>query len=252
MRRSLRRTRLPACRTSRARPRPGGCGGDRFTRHNLVRDVVHSAANNGANLATILEKPGLLIPRNTIDDDRPSDPDPPDPSTSSRLLSPTSLAPRQHFRLGRVSQELVPQYSLPAHPSWHFFLPLVLEAVGGVSDQRCFGSLAKANGPILSVAPTPAPRSRSATQNPTQGKRARDRKGGTGTNWLSMSVPRHVSLGRVVICCVSSCPWSWPVREEGCFCLHQETDHADTRISYFFNLSRGSLRFSLAMSLVLG
>ena len=35
-----------------------GCGGDRVTRHNLVRDVVHSAANYGTNLATVLEKPG--------------------------------------------------------------------------------------------------------------------------------------------------------------------------------------------------
>ena len=37
-----------------------GCGGDRVTRHNLVRDVVHSAANDRASLGAVLEKPGLL------------------------------------------------------------------------------------------------------------------------------------------------------------------------------------------------
>ena len=38
-----------------------GCGGDRVSRHNLIRDVVHSAANDRANLATVLEKLGLLF-----------------------------------------------------------------------------------------------------------------------------------------------------------------------------------------------
>ena len=61
-----------------------GCGGDRVYRHNLIRDVVHSAANDRANLATVLEKPGLLIPRDPIDEDRPPDPDPPDPTNISR------------------------------------------------------------------------------------------------------------------------------------------------------------------------
>ena len=40
----------------------------------------------------------------------------------------------------------------------------------------------------------------------SQGKRARDLEAGTRTNWLSMSVPRHVGLGRVrtvVVCSVS-------------------------------------------------
>ena len=61
-----------------------GCGGDRVSRHNLIRDVVHSAANDRANLATVLEKPGLVIPRDPIDDDRLPDPDPPDLANSSR------------------------------------------------------------------------------------------------------------------------------------------------------------------------
>ena len=39
--------------------------------HNLVRDVVHSAANDRASLGAILEKHGLLIPRDPSDDDRP-------------------------------------------------------------------------------------------------------------------------------------------------------------------------------------
>ena len=51
-----------------------GCGGDRISRHNLIRDVVHSAANDRANLATVLEKP----------EDRPPDPDPPHPTNISR------------------------------------------------------------------------------------------------------------------------------------------------------------------------
>ena len=59
------------------------CGGDRVTRDNLTRDVVHSAANDRANVGTVLEKPGLLILRNPVDDDRSPDPDHPDPSTAS-------------------------------------------------------------------------------------------------------------------------------------------------------------------------
>ena len=42
-----------------------GCGGDRVTRHNLVRDVVHSAANDKACLGAVLEKPGLLPVRHS-------------------------------------------------------------------------------------------------------------------------------------------------------------------------------------------
>ena len=57
--------------------------GDRVTRHNLVRDVVHSAANDRASLGLVLEKPGLLIPRDPSDDDRPPGPDLPDPSSPS-------------------------------------------------------------------------------------------------------------------------------------------------------------------------
>ena len=60
------------------------CGGDRVVRHNMIRDVVHSAANLKAGLGAILEKPGLLIPRDPLDCDRPPDPDPPDLSSSSR------------------------------------------------------------------------------------------------------------------------------------------------------------------------
>ena len=60
-----------------------GCGGDRVIRHNMIRDVVHSAAKK-AGLGAVLEKPGLLIPREPTDVDRPPDPDPPDPSSASR------------------------------------------------------------------------------------------------------------------------------------------------------------------------
>ena len=61
-----------------------GCGGDRVTCHNLVRDVVPSAANDRASLGAVLEKPGLLIPRDPSDDDRPPGSDPLDPSSPSR------------------------------------------------------------------------------------------------------------------------------------------------------------------------
>ena len=57
-----------------------------MTRHNLVRDVVHSAANDRASLGAVLEKPGLLIFRDPSDEDRPPDPDPQDPSSPSRRL----------------------------------------------------------------------------------------------------------------------------------------------------------------------
>ena len=60
------------------------CGGDRVTRHNMIRDVVHSAANDVACLGAVLEKPGLLVPRDPADFDRPPEPDPPDPSSASR------------------------------------------------------------------------------------------------------------------------------------------------------------------------
>ena len=50
-----------------------GCG---VTRLNLVRDVVHSAANDRAGLGAVLEKPGLLIPRDPSDDGRPPGPGP--------------------------------------------------------------------------------------------------------------------------------------------------------------------------------
>ena len=58
-----------------------------MTRHNLIRDVVHSAANDRASLGAVLDKPGLLIPHDPSDDDRHPGPDPPDPSSISRRLA---------------------------------------------------------------------------------------------------------------------------------------------------------------------
>ena len=43
-----------------------------------------SAANDGANMAAVLEKPGFLIPRDPMDEDRLPDPDPPDSTRLSR------------------------------------------------------------------------------------------------------------------------------------------------------------------------
>ena len=63
--------------------------------------------------------------------------------------------------------------------------------------------------------------------HPSQGKRARDLEAG-------------------VICWFVDLVVSLPVLGPGlfgrvCFCPDQETDHGDTRISYFVNLSRASL-----------
>ena len=55
-----------------------------MTRHNMVRDVVHSAANHQASLGAVLEKPGLLLPHDPSLDDRPPSPDAPDPSSPCR------------------------------------------------------------------------------------------------------------------------------------------------------------------------
>ena len=46
-----------------------------------------SAANDRAGLGAVLEKPGLLTPRDPSDDDRSLGPDPPDPSSPSRRLA---------------------------------------------------------------------------------------------------------------------------------------------------------------------
>ena len=129
-----------------------GCGGDRVTRHNLGRDVVHSAANDRARIGAVLEKPGLIFPRDPSDDDRPPGPDPPDPSSPSRRPAPlavrrpgispspvlcalvllrlipplfresSSVESRKKSFLNTASQ--CAQVGIP-------FCPLVIEAVGG-------------------------------------------------------------------------------------------------------------------------
>ena len=57
------------------------CG---FSCHNLIRDVVHSAASDRANLAAVLEKPGLLIPVTPLMMIAPPHPVPPDLVASRR------------------------------------------------------------------------------------------------------------------------------------------------------------------------
>ena len=49
------------------------CGGDRVSRPNVFRDVVHMAVNDRANLAAVMEKPGLLTLRDPVDEDCPPD-----------------------------------------------------------------------------------------------------------------------------------------------------------------------------------
>ena len=141
-----------------------------------------------------------FVARDPIDDDRSPGSRPPDPSTTSRRPAdvwvprgpsggqePSALA--SIFASARTRSSILPPSALA-----FLFVLLWLR--------------------------------RSASHAPFTGK-TRDLQAGTRTSWLSMSVPRHVSLGRVrtvVIC------WF------GVFfvsLLDQETDHGDTRISYF-------------------
>ena len=137
------------------------CGGDRVVRHNMIRDVVHSAANHQARLGAILEKPGLLLPRDPLDCDRPPDPDPPDPSSSSSRRPADVWVPRgpsgnpeawdfsvtSAFRLGPSAPDPAAFSSVFSSVETHkrgfldtasqcakagiHFCPLVIEAVGG-------------------------------------------------------------------------------------------------------------------------
>ena len=126
----------------------------------MIRDVVHSAATNKAGLGAILEKPGLLIPRDPLDCDRPPDPDPPDPSSPSRRPADVWV-PREPgggpeawdfsvtsaFRLGPAAPDpaafagvfssvetrkrvFIDTASQCSRAGIHF-CPLVIEAVGG-------------------------------------------------------------------------------------------------------------------------
>ena len=161
----------------------GGHGLAWVTRHYLIRDVVHSAANDRTNLAAVLEKPGLLIPLDPSDDDHPPDPDPPDPSISSRrpadvwvprgpsggqeawdfsitsafrLGSPFRLIPRPFpvslLRWGPVKNVFLSTAS-QCTQAGITFCPLVLEAVGGGwsdalrSVVAWIGSESKRSGP---------------------------------------------------------------------------------------------------------
>ena len=197
------------------------CGGDRVTRDNLIRDVVHSAANDRANLGTVVEKPGLLIPRNPVDDDRSPDPDPRDPGTASRrpadvwvtrgrpggapeawdfsitsasrmgpaLADPTAIAgvfasveSRKNTFLNTAAQCTQAGFT---------FCPLVLWEVGGWSDalRSVVAWIARPNDLDPQTSLTPASRLRTASRAPFRGKRARDLEACTRANGFSLSVP---------------------------------------------------------------
>ena len=195
-----------------------GCGGDRVTRHNLVRDVVHSAANNGANLAnlaTILEKLGLLIPRDPIGDNRPPDPDPPDPSTTSRrpadVWVPRGPSGGQEawdvsiasaLRLGSSLPDASIFASVESRKNSFFnaafqctqagvsFCPLVIEAVGGGwSDSlRSVVSWIDSESKRTHRWLRRQLQDRAAhLMHPSEGKRARDLEAGTRANNVSPS-----------------------------------------------------------------
>ena len=134
-----------------------GCGGDRVTRHSLVRDVVHSAANDRAGLGAVLEKPWLLVPRDPSDNGLPPGPgpDPADPSSPSRrpadVWVPRGPSGGQEAWDFSITSALRLGPALPATFLWVFssvesrkktfvntasqagisFCPLVIEAVGG-------------------------------------------------------------------------------------------------------------------------
>ena len=181
------------------------------------------AAKDRANLGTVLENPGLLIPQDPVDDDRPPDLDPPDPGTASRRLADV-FVPRgpssgqeawdfsitSAFRMGpsladphgamasllrlsptktHPSLSAPRQASLSAHWSWW--------EVGGPTlfVQLLRGSQARRNDLALLMALTQA-----------SGKtRARC----TRTNGFSLLIPGPVSLDQVrihVISLLRPCP----------------------------------------------
>ena len=99
-----------------------GCGGDRVTRHNLILDVVHSAANNKACLGPVLEKPRLLLPHDPSLDDRPSGPDP-----------PGSL-----FSLSSPRRRLCPSGPSGGQEAWDFSITSGLRLRPAVPDPAAF------------------------------------------------------------------------------------------------------------------
>ena len=172
-----------------------------------MRDVVHSAANHGANLASVLGKPGLLIPRDTIVVDRLPDPDP----TSESLGAPAAA------RKPGTSPSPVPFGSAPLsripRPSSAFSPLLSLARTSSSVLPLSAPKLAFRSALLYSTQQGESKRTnRIGVSNASQlqdcaahlmhPSRARDLKAGTRAIWLSVSVPRHVSLGRVrtVIC----------------------------------------------------
>ena len=131
-----------------------GCGPDRVTRHNLVRNVVHSAANDTACLKAVLENLGLLLPHDP-DDDRPPGHDPrilllpvvarptsgspgapvavrrPGISPSPALCASVLLFPAGVFSSVESRKKAFLNTASQCAQAGISFCPLVIEAVGG-------------------------------------------------------------------------------------------------------------------------
>ena len=99
-----------------------GCGGDRVTRHNMIRNVAHSAANHQASLGAVLGKPGLLLLHDPSLDDRPPGPDPPDP----------------FFPCRRPADVWVPRGPSGGQEAWDFSITSALRLGPAVPDPAAF------------------------------------------------------------------------------------------------------------------
>ena len=181
----------------------------------------------------LFQKPGLLIPRDPIDDDCFPDPDPPNPSTASRrpadIWVPRGPSGGQEawdfsitnaclMGLALADSTAIPgvfasvesrrnttQYGHSVHP---VRLHILLSGPGGLSD--AFRS-------VLEWIPSETNRSGPTNGSDAsfkiaqcisctllQGKRARDLEEGTKPDWFSLAVAGSVSLGRIGAC--TSCP----------------------------------------------
>ena len=167
-------------------PKHAGAAAIWVTRHNLIRDVVHSAATDRANLATVLEKPDppdpsisaqrptdVLVPRGPSGGQEAWDfsitsafrlgPTPPDPSAFAGIFARSNPA---RTRSSTRPPSAPKQASLSARSYWRLWE----EGGPTVFGRWSLGSPVRANGPVLSVSPTAASKSRSASHAPFTGK----------------------------------------------------------------------------------
>ena len=99
----------------------------------MVRDVVHSAANDQASLGAVLGKHGLLLPHDPSLDDRPPGPDPPDPS----------------FPCRRPGDVWVPRCPSGGQDAWDFSITSALRLGPAVPDPAVIAWVASESNIVL-------------------------------------------------------------------------------------------------------